>query len=270
MSLPTNVILQNITEAILEAAQVAGAFLLQSQKEIASIEVQIKSLNQLVSEIDINAEKRIVQILKGKFPEAGFLTEEGTTIQQKAELCFIIDPLDGTTNYLHNLPIYCVSIAATFNDVLIAGVVYAPASQEMFHAMKGNGAFLNHQPITVSQSRNLNESLLATGFPYYAFEEMDAYIASLEYFMQNTRGLRRMGSAAIDLAYTACGRFCGFFELNINTWDVAAGILLVQEAGGKVSTFNDQGSAMSGKQIIASNPAINTELKRVLVNNFYL
>lgn len=261
---------QNISDAIQEAARLGGAFLLESQKEIASIQIKEKSKNQLVSEIDVNAEKIIVKALQNKYPSAGFITEEDTITHKKSELCFIIDPLDGTTNFLHNLPIYSVSIAATFQDELIAGVVYIPASQELFHAVKGNGAYLNNHSITVSQSQLLSDSLLATGFPYHAFEGMDAYIRSLEYLMQNTRGLRRMGSAAIDLAYTACGRFCGFFELNINTWDVAAGILLIQEAGGKVSTFNDQGSALSGKEIVASNPSINKELKRVLVNNFYL
>lgn len=261
---------EEILEIIIEVAKKAGEFLQQAQSELKNIKIIEKSANQLVSEIDINTEKVIVNHLKNSYPDAGFITEEDTITQESKELSFIIDPLDGTTNYLHHLDLYSVSIAATYKNELIAGVVYVPSRNELFSASKGGGAFLNNQNIHVSSSRVLKDSLLATGFPYYAFNEMHAYLESLSYFMKTTRGLRRMGSAAIDLAYTACGRFCGFFELNLNTWDVAAGILLIQEAGGIVSNFKGELGDLSGKEIMASNKEIYTEMKEVLHNNFYI
>lgn len=251
------------------AAKKAGDLLIQFQHDLGNLKIQEKSANQLVSEADIQAEKLIVQELRTTYPMASFITEEDTANQAVNDLCFIIDPLDGTTNFLHGLDLYSISIAATLKDSLIAGVVHIPSRNQLFRAVKGQGAFLNNEPIFVSKSSTINDSLLATGFPFYAFDEMDNYITSLSYLMQNTRGLRRMGSAAIDLAYTACGKFCGFFELNLHTWDVAAGILLVQEAGGKVSTFKGVEGDLSGKEIMASNSTIYSEFKSILNRNFY-
>jgi len=259
---------QKVSFAINRAAQEAGRFLLEGQQKLAQISVLEKSPNQLVSEMDVDAEKQIVQLLQEEFPHAGFITEEDTIEQKKAELSFIIDPLDGTTNFLHGLEVYSVSIGAVYQNELIAGAIYIPARNELFHSIKDQGAFLNNEAIHVSNTPQLKDSLLATGFPFYAFKEMDAYIASLSDLMKQTRGLRRMGSAAIDLAYTAQGKFCGFFELNLHPWDVAAGILLVQEAGGKVSTFNGTEGDWSGAEILATNGNLHAEFQSVLSQYF--
>lgn len=259
---------EKLLDAIKQAAMQAGIHLLSGQQQLKDLVVTEKSSNQLVSKIDVETEKIIVAALLRIFPDAGFITEEQTIATAAKPLHFIIDPLDGTTNYLHGLDLYSVSIAAVLNGQLTAGVVYVPSRNELFSAIQGKGAFLNDQRISVSASNKLKDSLLATGFPYYNFEGKEAYIKSLDYLMQHTRGLRRMGSAAIDLAYTANGRFCGFFELHLQTWDVAAGILLVQEAGGIVSDFAGIEGDISGKEILASNPSIYAVFKSVLANNF--
>lgn len=258
-----------VCETMTTACLEAGTYLNVSQLGLSNVEVIEKAANQLVSEIDITTEQMLVAHLLKTFPDAGFITEENTVSQDEKELCFIIDPLDGTTNYLHGLQLYSISIGATFHGELIAGVVYVPQQKEMFSATKGGGAYLNNNPIKVSDSMKLQDSLLATGFPYYNFDEVEHYISSLNYLMQNTRGLRRMGSAAIDLAYTACGRFCGFFELHLHTWDVAAGILLVQEAGGIVSDFKGEEGDISGREIMASNTGVYKEMQEVLEERFY-
>jgi myo-inositol-1(or 4)-monophosphatase len=260
---------RQVMHSLKDIALDVGSYLLSAQQKLQDIDVNEKSLNQLVSEVDVSAERQIVAFLKEEYPDAGFITEESTVEQKSADLSFIIDPLDGTTNFLHGLDLFSISIGATFKNELMAGVVYIPSRNELFMAYKGGGAYLNSERIQVSTSQNLKDSLLATGFPYYNFDGMDSYIQSLNYLMQNTRGLRRMGSAAIDLAYTACGRFCGFFELHLHTWDVAAGILLIQEAGGVVSDFKGNVGDISGLEIIASNTGIYKEMRSVLEERFY-
>lgn len=251
-----------------EAALRAGQYLMEAQQDLDNVNIVEKTANQLVSEIDVKAEEIIVTQLKSIFPEAGFVTEENTVENERKPLHFIVDPLDGTTNYLHHLDLYSVSVAAVYNDSLIAGVVYVPTKNELFSAVKGQGCTLNGEKIQVSNSSILKDSLIATGFPYYNFSKKTEYIQCLDYFMQNTRGLRRMGSAAIDLAYVACGRFCAFYELHLNTWDVAAGILLVEEAGGVVSDFKNQRNDWSGIEIAATNQSIHSEFIAVLRKNF--
>jgi len=257
---------QTLTQHCVIAAKIAGEFLLHNQQRIGQIKINEKSTNQLVTEIDIEAEKIIISYLQSHYPDASFVGEENTVLKPKVnDLQFIIDPLDGTTNFLHGLPMYSVSIAATFHQVLVSGVVFIPVLAQCFYATKNGGAFLNNQAIEVSCSKVLSESLLATGFPYHNFKQMNEYLNCLKYLMENTRGLRRMGSAAIDLAYTASGNFCGFFELNLNTWDVAAGALLVKEAGGIYSNIGGDKFDISGKSIIAANPYIYTSLQTLLL-----
>jgi myo-inositol-1(or 4)-monophosphatase len=259
---------ERVLKSLMNVAKEAGLYLMESQKKLNLIEAQEKTPNQWVSEVDVNAERLIVDFLKQAYPEAGFITEESTVENKAKELHFIIDPLDGTTNFLHGLDLYSVSIAAVYHNSLIAGVIYVPSRNEMFSAMLNGGAFLNEQPIKVSKSSSLRNSLIATGFPYYNFKGKKEYIACLDYYMQNTRGLRRMGSAAIDLAYVACGRFCGFFEMHLHPWDVAAGILLVEEAGGKVSDFKSNSRDWSGREIVATNKGIYSEFQKVLISEF--
>lgn len=168
--------------------------------------------------------------------------------------------MDGTTNFIHGLPIFSISIALAHKNEIIAGVIYEINQDECFYAWKNGGAFLNGKQIYVSKTDKLDDSLLATGFPYYDYSRLDAYLQLFKHFMQNTRGVRRLGSAAVDLAYVACGRFDGFYEYGLNPWDVAAGIILVKEAGGNCIDFNEGKDYLYGREIIASNKNIQKEL----------
>lgn len=229
-----------ITQEICTIATEAGAFLLQERSKFQRESIEYKGLNNLVSYVDKETEKQLVEKLSRLLPEAGFITEEGTTGQEadKEALNWVIDPLDGTANFIHDLPVFSVSIGLAQGKTPIAGVIYDPNRDECFSAWQGGGAYCNGKRISVSPATQLGESLIATGFPYYHFEQMPKYLRILESLMKQTHGLRRMGSAAIDLAYVACGRFDAFYEYNLNSWDMAAGVLLVQEAGGIVTDFD--------------------------------
>ena len=241
-----------------------GQFIRQQQDQLKAGDVQTKSLNSLVSYVDVEAEKMLVDGLKKLVPEAGFLTEEETTQQEKGETYWIIDPLDGTTNYLHGLPLYAISIALVENGEVVLGVVYEIGNDELFYAWKDGGAFMNDTPIRVSKKEPLSNALLATGFPYHDFSKMPQYMQLLQDCFQFTRGMRRFGSAATDLAYVACGRFEGFFEYGLNPWDVAAGVLLVKEAGGVVTDFQGGQDFIFGKEILAASGSIKDELFRLV------
>jgi myo-inositol-1(or 4)-monophosphatase len=259
---------QQLTAA-LEIVRQCGDRLLAKQAQLKTLTIRDKGLNQLVSEADVEAEEELVRGLGNIMPGAAFITEEGTVAQaDEASLAWIIDPLDGTTNFLHGLPMFSVSVALAHGKDILAGIVYIPAFGECFHAVQGKGAFLNGQAIRVSATPDLSHSLLATGFPYTDFQGTQAYLNVLRSFMQQTRGLRRMGSAAIDLAYTACGRFEGFFEYGLPPWDVAAGALLVQEAGGLLSDFHGGDHYLFGKEIIAAAPAVHAPMRSAIQEQF--
>lgn len=243
--------LVKISHLTIDLSREVGAYIRQEANGFDHHIVEEKGLNDLVSYVDKTAEEKIVKGLREILPEAGFITEEGTAGYSKEEYRWVVDPLDGTTNFTHGLPVYAVSIALMHREELVVGVVYEINKDEMFWAAKGSGAWLNDEPIKVSNRTKLSESLLATGFPYYNFEQMSAYLKILNEFMQSTHGLRRMGSAAVDLAYVACGRFEGFFEYNLNAWDVAAGSLIVIEAGGEVTDFKLGSNFMFDREIIA-------------------
>ena len=243
--------LKKLTEQTIALSREVGGYIRQEAQNFDHHIVEEKGLNDLVSYVDKTAEKKIVEGLKEILPEAGFITEEGTAGYTEEEYRWVVDPLDGTTNFTHGLPVYAVSIALMHEEELVVGVVYEINKDEMFSAAKGQGAWLNGKPIRVSGREKLSESLLATGFPYYNFEKMSSYLKILNEFMQKTHGLRRMGSAAVDLAYVACGRFEGFFEYNLNAWDVAAGSLIVKEAGGEVTDFNLGNKFLFDREIIA-------------------
>lgn len=252
---------------IMEACRTAGEFQLKHFQAVTSDAVSDKGLNQLVSFVDVESEKMLVESLKRIRPDAGFITEENTAPDDAENtVVWIIDPLDGTTNFLHGLQVFSISVALMEHGTITAGVVYAPALGEMFCAKKGTGAFLNNQPIHVSETQDLKTSLIATGFPYYEFQQTSAYLELLGTLMRSTHGLRRMGSAAIDLAYTACGRFDGFYETGLNAWDVAAGILLVEEAKGFVSDFNGTSNGLFEKQIVAATPGVYKELQPITLS----
>lgn len=232
--------LNSLTQQINTIAKQAGAFIRQERLSFGQESIEYKDVNNLVSYVDKEAEKQLVESLSKLLPEAGFITEEGTTGQlaDRNGLNWVIDPLDGTANFIHNVPVFCVSVGLIDKGKTIAGVIYDINRDECYHAYEGGGSWRNGQRIRVSPVKSLNESMLATGFPYYRFDRMHRYLKILESLMQKTHGLRRMGSAALDLAYVASGRFEAFYEFNLNSWDMAAGVLLVREAGGIVTDFH--------------------------------
>jgi myo-inositol-1(or 4)-monophosphatase len=233
--------------------------------------VELKGVHDLVSYVDQETEKLLVTGLRRLLPTAGFITEEGTagTDARAAELNWIVDPLDGTTNFVHGLPCYSISVALLHHGELVAGVVHEVNRDESFRAAKGTGAFCNEHPMHVTDTTELNSSLIATGFPYTDFGKMDTYLQVLGAFMNRSHGVRRLGSAAVDLAYVAAGRFEGFFEFNLNAWDVAAGILLVREAGGQVTQFLQDGDPLFGREVLASNGRIHGEMQATIAERWH-
>ena len=241
-----------------------AAYISEQRKSFSTEAVSDKGINQLVSYVDVEAEKMLVAGLGDIMPEAGFITEENTSDKGKAMYNWIIDPLDGTTNFIHNLPVYSISVALAKDEELLIGSVYEIGRDELFSAWHGGGAWLKGERISVSPEGALSKSLMATGFPYYDYVHMDAYLDTLRHLMKSTHGLRRMGSAAVDLAYVACGRFEGFFEYGLHAWDVAAGCLLIKEAGGQVSDFKGGNDFLIGDSIIASNSKLHKELREII------
>jgi len=260
--------LEFVYRSLITLSKDIGDWMREERKAFDQKRVEIKGFNNFVSYVDKEAEKRFVNALQELIPEAGFIAEEGTSDKKGDRYQWIIDPLDGTTNYVHGIPLYCTSVALLDGESLIMGVIYAPNTQECFHALKGQGAFLNEQKIKVSGEKELIQSLLATGFPYDDFERQNEYFDILKSFTHKSRGLRRLGSAAIDLAYVACGRFEGFYEYGLNPWDVAAGALIVKESGGKVSDFKGGEDYIFGEEIIADNGKISEEFLQVIQAGF--
>ena len=244
--------LEKITSEVSFLARFTGEFVRNAAANFSTESIEYKGLNDMVSYVDKETEMRLVAGLRKILPEAEFIAEEGTVEQaHNQELAWIIDPVDGTTNYMHGVPVFAISIALMHNKKIVSGVVYEINRDECFAGWLGGGAYLNEKPIKVSSAEFLKDSLIATGFPYYDFDLMDNYISILKELMQKSHGLRRFGAAAVDLAYTACGRFEGFFEYNLKPWDVAAGTLIVQEAGGKVADFKGGDDFVFGRELIA-------------------
>ncbi|MGY2130712.1 inositol monophosphatase family protein [Hymenobacter sp. HD11105] len=250
---------------VADIARRAGQFIRQEAANFDLASVEHKGLHDMVSYVDQQSEKQLVDELHALLPEAGFITEEGTEAKARTEeYNWIIDPLDGTTNFIHGLPAYCVSVALMHRTELVVGVVYEVNLDECFRAALGGGAFCNEKPIRVSAAADLHQSLVATGFPYYSFDKLDAYLKIMGAFMQSTHGIRRVGSAALDLAYVAAGRFEAYFEFNINSYDVAAGILLVREAGGHVTQFLTPGDPIFGREVLATNGQIHRQMQQTI------
>ena len=256
-----------LEEACQEATAIIKAVGVFIRKEAISFDrslIEKKGFNDLVSYVDKEAELRLVESLKYVLPEAGFITEEETLNIQEEEYNWIIDPLDGTTNFTHGLPVFAISVALQQHGETVMGIVYEINRDECFYAWKNGGAFLNGTRISVSETAALKDSLIATGFPYTDFGLTPDYLKVLGSFMGKSHGVRRLGSAAVDLAYVAAGRFEGFFEFNLNAWDVAAGVIIVREAGGEVSQFTAGGDPVFGREIVASNGAIHAEMLAVI------
>ncbi|MBS1498980.1 MAG: inositol monophosphatase [Bacteroidetes bacterium] len=259
--------LRHITGKVAALSAEVAAFIRTESVRFTEANVESKGQNNLVSYVDTTAEQRFVAGLSELVPQAGFIAEEGTG-ERADGLNWVIDPLDGTTNFVHGLPCYCTSVALMRGNDPLLGVVLEVTRNECFSAWKGGGAFLNGTPMRVSARTDLRDSLLATGFPYDDFGYVSEYMDLLRELMHRTRGIRRLGSAAADLAYVACGRFEAFYEYGLNSWDVAAGVLLVREAGGRVSGFHPAKDPVFDEEIVASNSAIHTELLEVIERNW--
>jgi len=254
---------QNMLNQVIAAAKNAGAFIRKERESFSYEKVEIKGLNDLVSYVDKTAEEMIVKELNSILNTAGFIVEENT-LTGKKEYNWIVDPLDGTTNFIHGIPSYAVSIGLEYNGEIIMGVVYEVSRDECFYAQKNKGAFLNGKQVHVSSRKNLSESLIGTGFPVYNFEYIDRYLAALKYFMERTHGVRRIGAASVDLCYLSCGRLDAFFEYNLKSWDVAAGALIVKEAGGTVCDFSGGNNWLFGKEISCTNTLLDKEFNTVI------
>ena len=252
-----------------ELTKRVAAFIKNEAGQVSEQQIQDKDHNSLVSYVDETAERMLVDGLSKIMPAATFITEEKTVENTKSALQWIIDPLDGTTNFLHGIPIYSVSVALVVKDEPVVGVVHEVNQDENFYAYQGGGAFLNDQPIKVKSTPMLANALIATGFPGRSFEHLTAYEKTMNVLMQSTRGIRRLGSAAVDMAYVACGRFDGYFEYGINAWDIAGGILLVKEAGGTVTNFSGGPEALYTGEMLATNGHIHDSFLAILRNHYH-
>lgn len=251
--------MEDFKRVLLEAAGEAGKIIQQYFQGSFSIQNK-EGINNLVTEIDTKAETRIIEIIRSYFPGHSIISEEVGDLSQDSFYKWIIDPIDGTVNFAHGIPICCVSIALSYKDTLLLGAVYNPMMNELFFAEKGRGATLNDMPIKVSQKTEFRKACLVTGFPYKWPETKEHPIKVFERFILQGLPVRRLGSAAIDLCWVACGRFDGFWEYNLSPWDVAAGYLIVEEAGGKVTDFEGRPYNIYDKQTLATNGKIHEEM----------
>lgn len=253
---------------VIAITRLTGNFIRKESMNFDASSIEFKGLNDLVSYVDKTAEKQLVRNLTKLIPGAGFTTEEETINSRGEVYNWIIDPLDGTTNFIHGIPTYSISIALYEYDKPVIGVVYEINRGEMFSTYKGGAAYLNNKEIRVSGRPALSECLLATGFPYYQFDKQPEYMQLFTEMMQRCHGLRRIGSAAVDLAYVACGRFDAYFEYNLNAWDVGAGAYLVQQAGGQVYNFSGGEEFIEKREILAANGIIHDEILAIIAKHF--
>lgn len=244
--------------------KVVGEYIRKQSSLFALEQIEEKGEHNYVTYVDKTAEAMLVEGLLKLLPEAGFITEEGTSSVRGDTYNWIIDPLDGTTNFIHHVPVFCVSIALIENQEIVAGVVYEINRDECFYAWKDGNAMLNNKIITISACDKFSTSLIATGFPYIDYGRLDWYMEVFTQIMKETAGLRRLGSAAADMAYVAAGRFEGFYEYGLNPWDVAAGIIIVKQAGGVVTDFQGGENALFGKEMICGNRLIHDKLLKII------
>jgi myo-inositol-1(or 4)-monophosphatase len=255
--------MQPLLNIAVRAARRAGDVIIRSLNRLDSLDISTKGRNDFVSDVDRTAEKEIIALIRKSHPDHAFLAEESGE-SGSGPVVWIIDPLDGTTNFLHGFPTYCVSIACQVRGRLEVAVVFDPMRQEIFTAGRGTGAHLENHRLRVSKQKTLDGALIGTGFPYRAnIEHLDSYMAMLKTVMQAAAGVRRPGSAALDLAYVAAGRTDGFWEIGLNAWDTAAGTLLIEEAGGRIGTLTGEPYAQGG-HVIAGNPKVFVALVEAL------
>ncbi len=253
----------NLLGEALKIIRSTSNFIKSQVDQVSSDDIEEKEINSLVSYVDKEAENQLVRELDKLLPDSGFITEEDTLDQTGKEYTWIIDPLDGTTNFLNQVPHFAISVALQKNGETVLGVVKEVNTGAEWTALKGRGAFLNNTKIGVS-TKPFHEILVATGFPYSNDHDYIAYFDILKHWLTHTRGIRRLGSAALDLCYVACGRYGAYYESTLNVWDVAAGALIVEEAGGKVSDFSNGNNYLFGGEILAASPKVYSTVLKII------
>ena len=251
-----------------EAATMAGKFLMDNFGKLNPEDVEEKAENSFVTFVDKESEKIIIDHIAKNFPNHSIIAEESGESEVKSDYAWFIDPLDGTTNFIQNLPLFSISIAVRTNKRIISGVVFNPVLQEMFSAADGEGAFLNDMPISLNSDPNIKRAVIATGFPHRIKRFLPKYLMALQEILLQCSGIRRWGSAALDLCYTACGRYNCYWELGVSPWDVAAGSLIVQEAGGLVTDFWGKENFLDNGFIIAGSKQIHLKVQEILSFHF--
>lgn len=254
--------MQELMNAATQIALEAGEYIMESVAELK--QVDYKGRADLVTNVDRGSEELIMHRIQDRYPDHDILAEESGGKKSEHDIRWVIDPIDGTTNFVHGYRNFCVSIAVQKNEETVAAAVYNPATDEMFAASRGNGMFVNDQPAQVSETDTLAESMVATGFPYKMSDHWHRSMDLFKLFYYKTHGVRRDGSAALDLAYVASGRFEGFWEYDLHPWDVAAGLLLVEEAGGVTTDFSDNRSSIFHRQVLATNGKIHQDMLKVI------
>jgi myo-inositol-1(or 4)-monophosphatase len=247
----------------IEAALAGGAVLARRFTDRGSLTVEIKAQHDYVTEVDREAEAAVIEVLRRRVPHHAILAEEGSSGGGQAAYRWIVDPLDGTTNFIHGVPAFAVSIGVEDATGLIAGVVRDPCREETFHAHRAGGAFLNGSPIACTSLDHLDAALIATGFPFREMTHLPAYLDAFERFVRSTSGLRRAGSASLDLAYTACGRYDGFFEVGLKAWDLAGGALVVMEAGGIVTDVRGGPEFLGDGSVVAAGAKLHAQMASI-------
>jgi myo-inositol-1(or 4)-monophosphatase len=246
-----------------EAATSAGRFIREQFAGREPVAVEQKGMHDFVKAVDREAEARVLEHLLGRFPDHAVMAEEGSPETASADYRWIVDPLDGTTNFIHGVPVFAVSVALEDREGLVAGVIHDPVRDETFHAHRGGGARMNDEPIRCTRPAGAHQALVATGFPFRELSRVDRYLQAFEAFIRSLAGLRRAGSASIDLAYTACGRYDGFWEIGLSRWDIAAGTLIVREAGGKVTDVVGGETHLDTGDIVAAGEEFHAVLLEV-------
>ena len=259
---------QEFLKTAVSAARLAGDIIIKNLGHLSREDIQNKQAFDFVTKVDRWSEAVIMQTIREKFPSHRFLTEETLKQEDTGDYRWIIDPLDGTTNYIHGYPVFSVSIALEYKSEMIIGVVFDPLKDELFHAVRGTGAFLNNQKISASETNLLEKSLVATGFPFRAKEMIDLYLKAFRGIFDGVSDIRRAGSAAIDLSYVAAGRVEGFFELKLSPWDIAAGSLLIREAGGIITDFGGGSDYLSTGNVVAGNKYVQPEILKKIKDVF--
>jgi len=260
-------LLNKIRKQVIDLSHEVGKFIMTERDKFSSSDIEKKGFNDLVSYVDKNSEKLLIKGLQKILPASGILAEESGETAKK-EYTWVIDPLDGTTNFLHKIPYFAISIGLHKNDYPLLGVVNELNQKECFSAVKGEGASLNGKSISVSPKKVLGDSLIATGFPYNDFKQQGEYIKLLQDLMKCTQGIRRIGSASVDMCYVACGRFEVFYEYGLKPWDISAGTIIVEEAGGRVTDFYGGTDHIFGRTIIASNTRLHKDFSNILGKYF--